>query len=599
MILLWGCVPSGGVADPVACDARELEPGEVRVRTVPCTDELPDGSDAHTGDWVLENAVARFFFRSNSPLTELEGDGGSLIDAFLRDGADLLLEAIPDGDRSSIEGVQLEDAAELRLPGLSWRLEADSDQLQVDADLLLKTNPGSARVGSTLRDLDSFLAVDGEVEELGGAARVRGASRLSLSPESRWPEGERVAWEADADSVLVGVDGVAVDRLSASEAVEAWVPAGASAEGEREGCLYDGLEPALCASLRVRAEDAAGQALRVEAGDGDWEATLPLGGGVVGIPPGEREVWVWAGPAWSAWPVEWSGEEAEARAILDRRIGGEGVALVAAAVEVGPDLDTDADAPTVVGGLVGEGVDLAVLIADDEVPLAWTDAHDPVLTVAGSRAAGMVWSWPWDQNSHRPAHGAVDWIGRDALEVLAMSEGGQGTGRITVVTAAWVEAALALAEPSTWDPRPDAIYLEDLDDLDVLFELYTRWTDLSPLGPRSWVEYSGAKNVVAIEAGIVAGRTSAGNGPRVRLEAVDGVVELQVEAPKWMGIDTVTAWSSTGSTPLVLDEDGGAAFASDADWVLVSVEGARSRPWGGEPAWAVSAPLWLGSPLAE
>jgi hypothetical protein len=66
-----------------------------------------------------------------------------------------------------------------------------------------------------------------------------------------------------------------------------------------------------------------------------------------------------------------------------------------------------------------------------------------------------------------------------------------------------------------------------------------------------------------------------------------------------MHLDTVVLFTSWGERRASLDNDGEVRFSlgrSQPPWVLATVQGAHATPWGDEPAWAVSAPLWLGSP---
>lgn len=111
---------------------------------------------------------------------------------------------------------------------------------------------------------------------------------------------------------------------------------------------------------------------------------------------------------------------------------------------------------------------------------------------------------------------------------------------------------------------------------------------------------------VAVDAGLRAGRTVAGNGPLVTLERrrlfdrETLEVVVTVSAPGWMGVSEVTlhgpgGWEDT--LPLV---QGRATWALPAEtaWVLASVEGVvnaggdAGATWIGERAWAVSGVGW-------
>lgn len=598
MILLALACAAPEEFDAWRCDARAMEPGEVRARQIPCSDEVPDGADARSGDWVVENAVARFFVRGTyAPLTELEGDGGTLIDTFGSDDDDLLLELLPSGDRSSIEVVEGVGWSELRLPGAIYHLDADADWLDLVTDATMRTIPGTSRTGATLRDHGAFVGVDGVVVADSGVVTIEGATRVALTPEARWPDGDDIEKEVDADTVRVEVDGVVVDRLDVDDGVVSGrIAAGAKLVGERDGCQYDGLTQIACGELHVRIHDELGNDLRGEVTDGSWEYTVPMGGGVVPVDPTPRRLWVWAGPAYGYWPVDYAGGTQSVDATLRRAVTLDHVGLAALALEVGPDADTDLACYDVVHTVVGEGVRYAVVVADDEIPEVSTYTHDPIDVAAGSRAKGEVWSWSWSQNDKKPAHGAVPWQKLDDLDILAMAEGGEGTGRLTVVDRRWVRSALTMQQTALWDPRPDAIWLDSLGDVPTYLDLLDRWVDVAPLATRTWIEYIGYENDAAYEAGIVDGRVSAGNGPRVTLTPGDQEILVTVEAPRWMKLDTVTVYLPGREASFPIDGAGQVrvTYSRHAPrWAVATVRGAHARPWGDEIAWAVSAPLWF------
>lgn len=69
---------------PLACPAPAVASGAVRARTLACVDELPTGemAAARVGDFVLENAVARFVVRAGPDGEAIVGlVGGNVIDA--------------------------------------------------------------------------------------------------------------------------------------------------------------------------------------------------------------------------------------------------------------------------------------------------------------------------------------------------------------------------------------------------------------------------------------------------------------------------------------------------------------------------------------
>lgn len=607
MFLLLACAAAPGPVSE-ACDPRALESGEVRVRYLTCSDEAVDGGETRPGDWVLENAVARFGVRgSYAPLTELEGAGGTLIDAAAVGGADVLSEFLPDGERGEVVPVQGDGWAELQLPGYVWRLEADDPALQlVGADAgTLRPLVDTQLAGAVLRAGSDVLALDGTVVGGVGAPRVEGVTRLSVDAGAVFPD--PVAGAADADTVAVWSDGVLVDRLPVADGVfDGWAPAGATLLGERAGCVYETLVPLACGTLRLELRDDADQPLAGVLTDGVDRWVVSEGVAEVPLGPEPRTLRVWAGPTHGLGTVAFPGGEARAQVLLRREVQPADWVLADLAVPVAPDDDTREAPRDAMHARLGEGVEFSALVVDDEVPVGTRYARDHVHAVNASRAAGLLWSWPWEPNSRRAAHGAVPWAGLGALDLLTVSRGGSSANRTLVVTPEWVALARAEAPPTLWTEHPHALWLDSLADLPVLTALLDDWEPVAPVGPRTWVQVVGALNSTAVDAGIRAGRTVAGNGPLVELsrwrlfDRSREQVEVRVQAPRWMGITAATLHAADGWTdtqPLV---DGVATWTLDADapWYLASVEGVANAggeagaAWIGETAWAVSGVGW-------
>ena len=64
-MILWTLACVRGEASPEDCDPRVLVPGEVRGKKIACEEELIFGGEGREGDWLLENAVARFVVRGS------------------------------------------------------------------------------------------------------------------------------------------------------------------------------------------------------------------------------------------------------------------------------------------------------------------------------------------------------------------------------------------------------------------------------------------------------------------------------------------------------------------------------------------------------
>lgn len=583
-----------------SCQPDPPVAGAVRAKAIACSDEGLEGSAGGVGDWLIQSATATFVVRGTyAALTTLDEPGGTVVDASLRGVPDLLTEYRPDGDRSEIEAVNGDGWAELRLPGFTYRLEAGVDALEISSGSGWLV-PGTflQRVGGVVRwRRGGMIGLDGAIDEesavVGGATGLTGVTRLALTPEALWPEGDDVAGEVDADDVLVTRDGVWVDRLPVVNGAYAGrVPAGAALTPEREGCTYDGMALVSCVNLSVRVADRDGKDLTAAVGDAAAHWVVPAGGGNVPVGALTAGRWVWAGPGYSAVEIA-AGLDAMTAQLT--RVVPDNVALVDLAREIAPDPDARWWSNEAIHDATGENIDMVVVFADDDVASLLVDEHDDVLAELGSRVGGDVEGWHFSGSSAKPAHGAVK-HGFGAVDRLTLMRGGISTDRYTLVTAPWVAAARAESAPRDWPTVPDFLWLASLSELPVLTALLDDWIDVVPVGPRTWVDFRGAKNIQAIERGLLEGDVSAGNGPRVRLERVgEGYLRVTVDAPAWMGIDDVSVVTSAGQRAVHLSR--GSAFVrvpSGTPWVVATVTGARAQPWASEAAWGVSGVVWGG-----
>lgn len=620
---LAGCASDPGEL-PVACDPRQLDPGEVRVKRLACADELIGGGEGAVGDWVLENALVRFVVRDTyAALTQLGEDGGTLVDAARVGNADLLMELAPAGARSSVEAALLDGAGELRLPGVVYHLDADAERLAVTApdgaalDAVWVPKPGAAHTDGVARSGAHFFALElaeplPDEADTRGQVDVVGLTGVALTPAARWPDGEPLAAEVDADTVEVRLGGRLVDVVPvAGGAVASTVPAGSELVGARDGCVYAGLEPVACAELVVWVRDEADQPVAATVHFAGEDHPLPAGGGhaPLGVDPGV--VWVWAGPGHAAWTGWYAGQDTTLRLTLPRVLpaeavwpegGGDfpegGARLAAFGVEVAPDAEHGELSTDRLHALRAEGVGYANLVADDEFPSVVVDADDDVLVTSGSRAGGDVWSWGWGGTPRRSGHGAIDHFGFGALDRATLIRGGAGADRFVVVRPEWVTAALAEAPAWAWPVSPDALWLDSPADIPTLATLAAAWVDAQPLAERVWLPHQGVANLAVTTRALYERTASAGNGPRVdvTLLPIPGTTFVKVDtlAPGWMGPVVATLHTDAGEAPLALDEAGSAVVPlRGARWVFVSVSAPASRPWGGDPAWAVSAVSWL------
>lgn len=605
MIFLLACVvPAPEIP---SCDPRVLEQGEVRIRRVSCGEELISGGEGRVGDYLLENALARYLVRGPyAALTRLEGPGGTLVDAAARGQQDMLLELLPDGDRSEVLGMEA-DPGEVRLllPEVTYRLGVDDPVLTIQAEGGdFQGIAGYERTGATLRGW-GFVGADATiVEDRGGYARLEGEIRVSVDREALWDQ--PVEGEADADNILVQRGEEPLLRLPVSEGrYSGRLPAGVSLQGERPGCAYEGTQLRECGNLKLRLVDPEGDPLTGILSDGQQQWRVPRGGGTIAVGPEPRRLHLWAGPSYSTAELDYPGGEQQRVVTLvsgvDRSLRAQAeLALVAA-----PDRSSDLSSYDQLELAGGRNSDFVVILAQDEVPGLPGALRDLPMAQPGSSAGGQLWSWPWYGNPKKPAHGAVRWPGLDPLDLLSVSEGKAAERRITVVTAAWVEKAMATLSPWLWDPLPDALYLESLEDLPAYLALLDTHVAVAPVGPTTWLGLEADRNIPAFEKAIVEGWTVAGNGPALSLRVAPAPlggslgVELRVEAPPWLGVEELSLWTPAGELPLQPGADGLARtqIPVATAWVFATAKGRPVRDfWVGDQSWAVSGVLWLQNP---
>jgi hypothetical protein len=164
---------------------------------------------------------------------------------------------------------------------------------------------------------------------------------------------------------------------------------------------------------------------------------------------------------------------------------------------------------------------------------------------------------------------------------------------------------------------PDLIRVNGPEDVALLASLYDDWIALPPVGPLTWVEGLDQYAEVDVEAMLLEGRTIATNGPRIVLtadnEGPGSVLEseepitlsLRVEAPSWIplsgaaligpGGEELGTWSLSGTAPVRLTRQ--YTLTDPPDWILAVCWGEDAHePYLNEPAWAISAPIWMGRP---
>ena len=601
--LLGGLAACGGGAwapyeGALRCDPRTFSAGEVRIKQIGCSDERLVGGEGTTGDWLLENAVARFALRYGTALTRFETSGGTVVDASLPGRRDGLREATPLFETeagleplSAAVATPLEErtagrvlAVGLEVEGTTpsgetrwfrWRLAADSPVLELegaDAVEVLPLAPAEW-VGAVAEvdpdddgTIEVLVAMDGEAEGVGAARTYHHPTRLVA--------GSRVAVR-DA----LWPDSLAVSGLSNAQWIEAFDEAGSRvARLPVEGDTFQGRVPAQTQGLQpVRPGWRSGPA--VEPGT---DLTLPLGpegrldltvtdsqgrpiaatvlwqgerhatdlgGSTVDLPPGSGPLTVQAGPAYEAVtldPVRVL--ERPSLTVSLERVQPDDAFIGHFGVLAAPDRETLRSSTDAVEGAVAQGAAVVVVSARDEVaqrsePLRLS--RDLVVW-AGTTAAppeGSLLAFPYTGALRQPAHGAAPWPGLDPLEVLSWMG---RSGRFVAVSSGWADAA---GPPWTWPLLPRFFLLDSPSDLNGWFSLLDQGVDLAPLGPVTWLEGFPTTELSPTEAAraLTQGPLTAGNGPRVTLvrrlalnvQRDAATLSVTCSGPSWMPIRTL------------------------------------------------------------
>lgn len=628
------------------------------MRRVPCSDEVASGADARRSDWLLENAVARYFIRDTAnALTRLSVAGGTVIDAVSVGADDVLLEAVPliEGQwftAATATPISEPDAVRLEISGtlpdgseatVTYRLDADAQALTIEgADGISITPKAGTEVrGPTIDDGDDLLGVQGAraVTDLGGWITVEGTQGLISGTrdevyEDLYAGQRRLIREARGDWLEVYDDDLApLARAPIGSSGQialaipdsaAWLQATAdgAAPSERVSVDQSGLiEVGPSGRLQVRATD--GDRNPVPATllwEGTTSVALPGQADTLTLPAGEGDAVWFAGPGRELLtePLEIVEDEKGFSNIVLPWAVTPG-ALVDLARLASPDPTERRGSEALLTEAAGAGRHYVVMVATDEVAGGLTGVLEPLLVAQnGSTSAGTgaPSAWPWSGTDDKPAHGATDWADLSAEDLLAVMS--RRDSRTLMVTPSWIDAA---GPAPGWLPAPDLLQISGLDDLEAAAAAFDAWIPLSLVGPLTWVDSVDPREPFAevdIEAGLMAGQTTATNGPRLSLRVNDvpigGVADIQgearidvrVEAPTWIPLSGAALYGP-GPTPLAtwaLDETGEALRLEASleldvppSWLVLAAWGDdASPPWLDEPAWALTSPVWLRRP---
>ncbi len=597
--------------------------GQVRVKRVGCTSELPSGSEGRRGDLLVQNQHLSVVFRAPAEaLSKHQIGGGTLIDVVPTGDRDRLIEAIPLVDGGWMSQVEMDwgqddEGVWVRLSGTStavpgldpvaggqpvqvtWRLGTDSRILTLEGASELYLHPGRdhVRVGTGFyRSGQALLTDAAAVEDLGGAVLLKDLSALAAGD---WDPAQQALYtQASAGSCP---QGAIVQALDGQGEVVAWMPP-----------VWDTLLPQTARTLRCAAvseiwgpEAPVGSEALAPGGYGTWipvgegpaffTVQGPLGEQVVGpgesldLPPGTHSLVLDAGPVWAPIALD---VEIKERVILFSSLDW--------IQEIAPQDHLLADFfrtpwPATTSRLepmedarlaAAQGFSYAVQSAPEQVGRPYTTGEvSEVLRLRPGSVArgpqGEVWSIGWSR-SLNPGFGVPDTaLLQDPQDLLAMAMAPLDAGRLGIVDGDWVEQA---GPAWSWEPAPTALRLRSLEDLPLLLELVAQGERVSVVGPLTWLEApdSALPSAAQLERALVLGRSVATTGPWLKLEVPPerriegGVVDLDCQGAE--GVQLITA---EGSLDLPCAP---ARVVVPRGWVVAVVD---------EGAWAVHAPVWI------
>lgn len=622
-----GCGSGAEPADTgqpwTVCDPREMGAGQVRVKRVGCTSELPSGSEGRRGDLLVQNQHLSLVFRAPAEaLSKHQIGGGTLIDVVPTGDQDRLIEAIPlveGGWMSQVEMDWGQDAegvwvqvsgTSMAVPGLdpvaggqpvqvTWRLGTDSRILTLEGASALYLHPGRdhVRVGTGFyRSGQALLTDAAAVDDLGGAVILQDLSALAAGD---WDPAQQALYAQPSAGSCA--EGAIVQALDVDGEVVAWMPP-----------VWDTLLPASAQSLRCAAVSeiwGPEQALGVQdlapgvygtwipVGEGPRFFTVqgPLGEQVVGPgevlewPPGTHSLRIDAGPVWA--PIDLQVEIKDGVGLFSTL---DWVQVIAPQDHLLADFfrspwpaTTSRLEPMEDARLAaGQGISYAVQSAPEQVGRPYTtgEVSEVLRLRAGSVAQGPqgeVWSIGWSRTLN-PGFGVPDTaLLQDPQDLLAMAMAPLDAGRLGVVDADWV----AQAGPAwSWEPAPTALRLRDLQDLPVLLALAEQGERISVVGPLTWLEAPDTElpSAAQLERALVMGRSVATTGPWLKLElpperGVDGgILELDCQGAERVQLITAEERLDLPCAP--------ARVVLPPGWVVAVVD---------EAQWAVHAPVWI------
>jgi len=631
-LALLGCSsPTSTERD--TCAEEPPEQGEVRAKQIVCEAELPEGAEAEVGDWLLENALLRLTIRNATHrLTQLNGTGGTILDAALHGERDAVTEIYPrfeqawpteatisvDQDTILVEATDGSD--------LNWRyrLEPDEGLLTVEGakGFTLVPGQGAYRTGDVVQSAQSTpLAIGalGGVQDDGGWVHWPNTDRLGIGEISTATTAlhpDALTWTGRTDGYAIQANtenGLSFTIATEPGPVSVVVPRNAEIRALRSGYEPSSWSPPTD-DLNLTVGDNGFIATLITDENGnpipasiEWNGrrfNLPPGPNSVGVGPGEGSGIIDAGPKYSPYTIESQFISGSMTLEVALESVVKGAAWIAVDVPAFPDQFERSYTDTLLTELAAEGVNYAILTAGDEVAQATaSDELDVTISShAGSRANSDIGSpiaFPWSNNRREPAHGAAPWSLLDPADLLVfMSKAGR---RRTIVDQEWLEAA---GSAVNWKHLPDWFILREHEDIAAYATLLDQWVPAPILGETTWVNTDSVHRTDILRS-MLEGQTVASTGPQI-LFTIDGEgpgsnvasqfpdlvdtheVLIEIRNPGDLTMVALIGPRGRELTQWKLDSPPSTYPLGDAAWVLVSA-------WG-EDDWAVTSPIWLQRP---
>lgn len=567
------------------CPVVPLEAGQTYVGRIVCTEQRFGASGEGTlSDTWMANSRARFVLRHPEASLTLAGlSGGTLIDAAPWGRGDLIHEIAPlvDGGWLVVDDADISDDAytlsgtirslpERPSPSagaratVTWRILPDDPWLHLEGADGLWIHPAIAmeRLDGWLVSSRGVIGHDGVVEaDLGGAVRVRGATRLLVAdPVDAWAARDvplqRIAGLATHASEVVFFRGdrrIGLWPVNEDGTFEGWMPAdidGVQAFGSgfapsartRPGEDLD-LSLAFAGALRLRAAwepSAVRRPIQVTwtgpEGTGDT-LVLPPDGGLVPTGPGPIGVEVSAGPGFAPrtggtdiLPGQVADLAVTMRSVVDtNRFVAASMSFAGSRARTQRIPSVDRSRQAIGAGytwLVStalDDIDTAAIYLNDGPHLRWEDGG-----AFPSPEGWTLTAWPWRATPSRSGHGAPRLDGLSAERALDVIWGGPAVDRTVMANLAWFDALTT--SPLELSTTPDWIDLSSPGT--PPFEAWTSWFAwldarrfVRPAGPVVWLDIGDAADLdpVPLSLALTYGRSSAGTGARAEVRVNDAL----------------------------------------------------------------------------